>query len=68
VIEVLHKVLGECSRVIIHRALRVLYEKYSLPVHFSYQETLLDRLTFLRSRIVEDRLHPRGVTGPNFTD
>jgi hypothetical protein len=61
VIEVLQQVFGECSRVIIHRVLRVLYEKYSLPVDFSYQETLLDRLISLRDRIVVDHLRPRGL-------
>jgi len=61
VIEALSEVFGESSRVIIHRVLRVLYEKYSLPVDFSYQETLLDRLTILKDRIVVDHLRPRGV-------
>ena len=61
VIEVLHEVFGECSRVIIHRVLRVLYEKYSLPVDFSYQETLLERLGVLRDKIVIDHLRPRGL-------
>jgi hypothetical protein len=54
--------------VIIHRVLRVLYEKYSLPVDFSSQETLLDRLTLLRDRIVIDHLRPGGLTDPNFAD
>jgi hypothetical protein len=66
VIEALRQVFGECSRVIIHRVLRVLYEQYSLPVDFSYQETLLDRLTFLRDKIVIDNLRPRGLTDRNF--
>ena len=61
VIEVLHDFFGEGSRIIIHRVLRVLYEKYSLPVDFSYQETLLDRLTLLKDRIIVDHLRPRGV-------
>ncbi|HZY46405.1 MAG TPA: hypothetical protein VFE96_01295 [Candidatus Bathyarchaeia archaeon] len=61
VIEVLLQVLGECSRVIIHRVLRVLYEKYSLPIDFSFQETLVDRLNMLRDRIVVDHLRPRGL-------
>jgi len=59
--EVLHEFFGEGSRVIIHRVLRVLYEKYSLPVDFSNQETLLDQLTLLRDRIVVEHLRPRGV-------
>ena len=59
VIEALHQVLGECSRIIIHRVLRVLYEKYSLPVDFSSQEILIDRLTLLRDRIILDNLQPR---------
>ncbi len=61
VIDVLLQVFGECSRVIIHRVLRVLYEKYSLPVDFSCEEILLDRLTILRDRIVVDHLRPRGL-------
>ena len=61
VMEVLHLVFGEGSRVIVHRVLRVLYEKYSLPVDFSYQETLVDRLRVLRDRIVVDDLRPRGT-------
>jgi len=63
VMEVLHEFFGEGSRIIIHRVLRVLYEKYSLPVDFSYQETLLDQLTLLRDRIVVEHLRPRGVEG-----
>ena len=61
VMEVLHEFFGEGSRIIIHRLLRVLYEKYSLPVDFSHQETLLDRLTLLRDRIIVEHLRPRGV-------
>jgi hypothetical protein len=64
VIETLHQVFGEGSRVIIHRVLRVLYEKYSLPVDFSYQETLLDRLTVLKDRIVVGHLRPRELENP----
>jgi hypothetical protein len=63
VIAVLLQVFGECSRVIIHRVLRVLYEKYSLPVDFSCQEILLDRLVVLRYRIVVDHLRPRRLEG-----
>ena len=59
--EVLHEFFGEGSRIIIHRVLRVLYEKYSLPVDFSDQETLLDQLTLLRDRIVVEHLRPGGV-------
>jgi hypothetical protein len=66
VIEVLHQFFGEGSRIIIHRVLRVLYGKYSLPVDFSCQETLLDRLTLLRDRIVVDHLLPRGVEDLGF--
>jgi hypothetical protein len=66
VIEALNQVFGESSRVIIHRVLRVLCEKYSLPVDFSYQETLLDRLTILRDRIVVDHLRPGGVDDVDF--
>jgi hypothetical protein len=65
VIEVLLHVFGECSRVIIHRVLRVLYEQYSLPVDFSCQEILLDRLIVLRDRIVVESLRPRGLSDPN---
>ena len=61
VIEVLHEFFGEGSRIIIHRVLRVLYQKYSLPVDFSYQETLLDPLTLLKDRIIVNHLRPRGV-------
>ncbi|OLE68727.1 hypothetical protein AUF78_14635 [archaeon 13_1_20CM_2_51_12] len=68
VIEVLQQAFGECSRVIIHRVLRVLYEEYSLPVDFSYQETLLDRLTLLRDMIVTDHLHPKVLTDSIFAD
>lgn len=60
VMEVLLQVFGEGSRVVIHRVLRVLYEKYSLPVNFSYQEILSERLTVLRDKIIVDNLRPRG--------
>lgn len=63
VIGVLQKVFGECSRVIIHRALRVLYENYNLPVEFSSQEILPDRLAALRDRIIEGHLWPEGFEG-----
>jgi len=66
VIEALNQVFGEGSLVIIHRVLRVLYEKYSLPVDFSCQETLVDRLTLLRDRIVVDHLRPREVENIDF--
>lgn len=69
VMEVLHEFFGEGSRIIIHRVLRVLYEKYSLPVDFSDQETLLDRLTLLRDRMIVEHLRPRGVEDMDlFTD
>lgn len=61
VTDILLQVFGECSRVIIRRVLRVLYEKYSLPVDFSYQETVVDRLEYLKDRIVVDHLRPRGL-------
>lgn len=60
VIEVLYQFFGEGSRIIIHRVLRVLYEKYSLPIDFSSQEILLERLSILRDRIVHESLSPRG--------
>jgi hypothetical protein len=65
VIDVLQQVFGECSRVIIHRALRVLYENYNLPVEFSSQEILLDRLASLRDRVIVDHLRPRGFESEN---
>jgi hypothetical protein len=56
VIEAPHKVFGEGARIIIQRVLRVPYEKYSLPANFFCQDSLLDRLTLLRDRIVMDHL------------
>jgi len=63
VMEILLQVFGECSCVIIHRVLRVLYESYALPVDFSSQEILLDRLVVLRDRIVLENLRPKGPKG-----
>ncbi len=59
VVETTLQVFGEGSHVIIHRVMRVQYEKYSRPVDFSCQVTLLDPLMLLRDRIVVDHLRPR---------
>ena len=60
-IEVLLEVFGVCSRVMVHRVQRVLYEKCSLLVDFSFEEILLDRLIVLRDRIVPDHFSARGT-------
>ena len=59
VVKVLADVFGECSRVIVHRAIVGLFREYSLSVNLTYQDSLRDRLTFLRVRVVEDHLVPR---------
>ncbi len=59
VVRVLTKAFGECSRVIVHRTVVGLFQEYSQRVDFSYQDSLRDRLIFLRARVVDDHLVPR---------
>ena len=58
-VRVLLKVLGEPSRVLVHRTLVELYGQYSRRVDFSYEDSLRDRLLLLKGEVASGHLVPR---------
>ena len=58
-VEVMTKVLGTCSRVVVHRTVSEMYKQYSQQLNFSYQDSLRDRLMLLKESIVSNHLVPR---------
>ena len=58
-VEVLTKVLGTCSRVLVHRTVAEMYKQYSQRLEFSYQDSLRDRLALLKASVIANHLVPR---------
>ena len=51
--------LGTSARVIAYRTMLQLYQQFSLSPDFDYQDSLPDRFTLLRDRVITDRLYPK---------
>lgn len=58
-VEVMVRVLGSCSRVLVHRTISEMYKQYSLRFDFSYQDSLKDRLVLLKENVLSNHLIPK---------
>lgn len=59
VVLVLTETFGTSARIIIYKTLFELYKEYSIRSDFTYQDSLRDRFTLLKDRVVADHLIPR---------
>jgi hypothetical protein len=63
VIEVLTRVFGNSTRVLVHMTVTELYKEYSLrAAGFAFGESLKDQIALLREKVVSDLLKPRHYT------
>ena len=58
-VEVMMRVLGTCSRVVVHRTVSEMYKQYSQRLDFSYQDSLKERLSLLKDTVLANHLVPR---------
>ena len=58
-VEVMMRVLGTCSRVIVHSTVSEMYKQYSQRLDFSYQDSLKERLSLLKETVLDNHLVPR---------
>ncbi len=58
-VETMDRVLGKCSRVVIHRTVLEMYKQYSQRFEASYQDSLRDQLNLLRESVIANHLVPR---------
>jgi hypothetical protein len=62
VIEVLTRVFGTSTRVLVHMTVTELYKEYSLRTGFAFGESLKEQIALLREKVVSDLLKPRHYT------
>ena len=63
VIEVLTRVFGNSTRVLVHMTVTELYKEYSLRAAGSaFGESLKDQIAMLREKVIGDLLKPRHYT------
>ena len=63
VIEVLTRVFGNSTRVLVHMTVTELYKEYSLrAAGFAFGESLKDQIAMLREKVIGDLLKPRHYT------
>lgn len=53
------RVLGTCSRVVVHRTVSEMYKQYSQRLDFSYSDSLKDRLALLKETVLSNHLVPK---------
>lgn len=53
--------LGTSARVIAYRTMTGLYQQFGLNPDFAYDESLIDKYSLLKERVVTDRLYPKTV-------
>ena len=53
--------LGTGARVIAYRTMTQLYQTFGLNQDLAYDESLIDRYSQLKDRVVTDRLYPKTV-------
>ena len=58
-VEVMVRVLGSCSRVVVLRTIAEMCKQYSQRMEFSYQDSLRDRLELLKNSVVANHLVPK---------
>jgi hypothetical protein len=61
VVKALNESFGGSARVIVYKTLVELYQQYSMRIDFTYQDSLKDRMSMLRERVVVDHMLPRRV-------
>ena len=59
VVRVLTDTFGTSARIIIYKTMVELHKEYSLPMDFTYQDSLRDRFILLRDRVMADHLMTR---------
>ncbi len=59
VVQVLTEAFGASARIIIYKAIVEIHREYSLITNFTYEDSLLDRMTMLKDRVVADHLFPK---------
>lgn len=58
-VEVMMRVLGACSRVVVHRTVSEMYKQYSQRLDFSYSDSLKERLALLKEAVLANHLVPK---------
>ncbi len=61
VVTILTDSLGASARVIVYRTMTLLFQEYQMRPDFNYQDSLRDRMTLLRDRVVVDHLYPKRI-------
>jgi len=59
VVQVLTETFGASARIIIYKAIVEIHREYSLRTDFTYEDSLRDRMTMLKDRVVADHLYPK---------
>jgi hypothetical protein len=59
VIEVLTRVFGNSTRVLVHMTVTELYKEYSMRTGFAFGESLKDQIALLREKVAGDLLKPK---------
>lgn len=59
VVEIITRVFGSASRVLVYRTVVNVYEEYSQRPNFTFYDSLKDRVLLLREKVVSDLLKPR---------
>ncbi len=62
VVKVLTESLGPSARVLLFKTVEALYGEYSMPTQVSYDDSLIDRITMLQSKVETEHLNPRHAT------
>lgn len=62
VIEVLTRVFGNSTRVLVHMTVSELYKEYSLRTSFAFGESLKEQIALLREKVVSQLLNPKHYT------
>ena len=62
VIEVLTRVFGNSTRVLVHMTVSELYKEYSLRTGFAFGESLKEQIAMLREKVVSELLNPKHYT------
>jgi len=59
VVETLTRAFGSSARVLVYKAVVLLYEEYSLRPGFGFYDSLRDKVSLLKEKVISDLLKPR---------
>ncbi len=59
VVEILTRAFGSSARVLIYKTVASLYEEYSLRPGFGFYDSLRDKVSLLKEKVISDLLKPR---------